>query len=71
MTDAQLTLHKQYVAVFDGPAGKAVLEDICKAGGLMASTFNADPIKAAHAAGKRDLALYIHRRLIEPKEKSE
>ena len=65
-----LTMHKQYLATFDGPAGKAVLEDILRYGGLMSSTFSTDPLRAAYNAGKRDLALYIHGRLQEPKERN-
>ena len=54
-----MTLHKQYLATFDGEAGKAVLNDIYRAGMLMLPTFNSDPMKAAHNEGKRALALYI------------
>lgn len=54
-----MTLHKQYLAVFDGPAGKAVLHDLYARGMLMRPTFDPDPMKAAHNEGKRNLALYI------------
>lgn len=62
MTDA-MTLHKQYLAVFDGPAGNAVLADIYRKGGLMKSTYSADTMKAAHAEGMRDLALHVYEML--------
>lgn len=62
MTDA-MTLHKQYLAVFEGAAGKAVLADIYRKGGLMKSTFSVDPIRAAHAEGMRDLALHVYEML--------
>lgn len=63
MTDEQMNIHKQYLAVFDGPVGKAVLADIYREGGLMRSTFNIDPMKAAYKEGLRDLALYIFNKL--------
>jgi len=63
MTPAQVSLHKQYLAVFDGPAGKAVLADIMRSGGLMAPSFNPDPMRAAFNEGKRNLALHIHNML--------
>lgn len=54
-----MSLHKQYLAVFDGPAGKAVLQDLYVRGMLMQTTYNSDPMKAAFNEGKRSLALYI------------
>jgi hypothetical protein len=59
MTDA-MTLHKQYLAVFDGPAGKAVLADLMRRGGLLAPSYNADPLRMAFNEGKRIIALHIH-----------
>jgi hypothetical protein len=61
--DAQRTLHKQYLAVFDGAAGKAVLSDLMARGMVLQSTFNSDPMKAAYNEGKRSIALYIHNML--------
>jgi len=63
MIEPQLTLHKQYLDTFGTPAGRVVLADICRRGGLMQSTFNADPMRAAYGEGMRDLALYIHNML--------
>lgn len=63
MTEAQLTLHKQYLAVFDGPVGKAVLDDLmaqCKTLGL---SFNPDPMRMAFNEGARAIGLYIHNKL--------
>lgn len=59
MTDAQETIRKQYLAVFDGAAGKAVLQDLYAKGHLMRPTFNTDPMRAAFNEGARSLALYI------------
>jgi hypothetical protein len=57
--DAQRTLHKQYLAVFDGAAGKAVLHDLYRVGGLMRPSYHSDPMKTAFNEGQRNLALYI------------
>lgn len=54
-----MTLHKQYLAVFDGPAGKAVLHDIYARGMLMRPTFDRDPLVMACNEGRRALALHI------------
>jgi len=62
MTDA-LTMHKQYLAVFDGPAGKVVLADLMRRGGLLATSYNSDPIRMAFNEGKRSIALHIHNML--------
>lgn len=55
----QETLHKQYLAVFDGAAGKAVLADLYAKGGLMRPSYNSDPMRTAFNEGQRNLALYI------------
>lgn len=69
-TEDRLTLHKQYLAVFSGPAGKAVLADIMRQGGLMVTTMHlggkmipSDPFMTAFNEGKRNTALYIHNML--------
>lgn len=54
-----LTLRKQYLAVFDGAAGQAVLADLYRRGGLMRPSFNTDPMRAAFNEGARSMALHI------------
>jgi len=58
-----MTLHQQYMATFDGPAGKAVLEDLMKRCGLLVPSYNSDPIRMAFNEGKRGIALYIYNML--------
>jgi len=59
MTTQQETIRKQYLAVFNGAAGKAVLQDIYAKGHLMSPTFNTDPMRAAFQEGARSMALHI------------
>lgn len=61
--DDRMTLHKQYLAVFGTPAGKAVLADIMANCKLMATTFNVDPMRMAFSEGARSIGLLIHNRL--------
>ena len=59
MTSQQETIRKQYLAVFDGVAGKTVLADLYAKGRLMSPTFNTDPMRAAFNEGARSMALHI------------
>lgn len=59
MMSQQETIRKQYLTVFDGAAGKAVLRDLYAKGHLMSPTFNSDPMRAAFNEGARSLALHI------------
>lgn len=59
MMSQQETIRKQYLTVFDGAAGKAVLRDLYAKGHLMSPTFNTDPMRAAFNEGARSLALHI------------
>lgn len=59
MSNPQETIRKQYLAVFDGAAGKAVLQDLYSKGRLMSPTFNTDPMRAAFNEGARSMALHI------------
>jgi len=55
-----MTLHQQYMATFDGAAGKAVLEDLMKRGKLLASSYDPDPLRMAFNEGRRSIALHVH-----------
>lgn len=57
----RITLHEDYLHVFDSPQGKRVLEHICKKAGVFKSNFDTDSHNHAFREGARWLALAIVR----------
>lgn len=64
MTD-QTELRRVYGLVFEGEAGRKVLEDIEARAWVRESSFSPDPQRMAFNEGRRSLALHI-RRMLEP-----
>lgn len=62
MHDA-LHLHKCYREVFEGQAGRAVLDDLEARAFVRHTSFSPEPQRAAFNEGRRSLALHIRRML--------